>query len=411
MNAFTIVIVGAGQAGAVAAAELRAQHFEGRIVLIGDEAHAPYERPPLSKDVLLNPATARCAIHADDFYAQQAIELKRGVAVEAIDAHARTVTLNHGDTLAYDRLLLATGARVRRLPLLDALGDGVHTLRTLDDARRLLPVLQPGRRVLLVGAGVIGLELASSATDLGAQASVVEQAPLAMMRCAPPMLSRHLCELHRARGVALHLGATLEHAERANGEIVLTLRTAAGERSNLAGDAVIYGIGVEPDTALAQRAGLEVNNGIVVDAQCRTSNPYIYAAGDVASQWDAASGRHLRRETWENAKDQAVAAARAMLALAPPAPSVPWFWTDQCGLNVQFAGDMAAPEWIVRGSLDAPPCTLFGIDREGTLVAAITINQGRDMRSAKELIAKRSRLAPEVLADPQQNLRTLARGE
>lgn len=409
MNASTIVIVGAGEAGAIAAAELRQQRFEGRIVLIGDEPHAPYERPPLSKDVLLKPDAARCAIHADDFYATHAIELKLGVAVDAIDASARTVTLKSGETLAYDRLLLATGARVRRLPMLDALGEHVHTLRTLDDAHRLRPALQPGRRLLVVGAGVIGLELASSATDLGAHVTVVEQAPLAMMRCSPPVLNRHLCDVHRARGVVLHLGTALEGAQRVNGEIVLTLRNGA-DTTRIAGDAVIYGIGVEPDIALAQRAGLDVDNGIVIDAQCRTSDPHIYAAGDVASRWDAESRRHLRRETWENAKDEAVTAARAMLGIAQQAPAVPWFWTDQCGLNVQFAGDMAAPEWIVRGSLDAPPCMLFGVDREGALVAAITVNQGRDMRSAKELIAKHARIAHDVLADPQQNLRTLARG-
>ncbi|TDV27791.1 phenylpropionate dioxygenase ferredoxin reductase subunit [Paraburkholderia caballeronis] len=406
MNASTIVIVGAGQAGAIAAAELRQQKFEGRIVLVGDEPHPPYERPPLSKDVLLKPDATRCAIHPDDFYAQHAIELKLGVAADAIDANARTVTLTNGETLAYDKLLIATGARVRRLPMLDALGDDVYTLRTLDDARRLLPVLQPGRRVLLVGAGVIGLELASSATDLGAHVTVIEQAPLAMMRCSPPVLNRHLCDVHRARGVVLHLDAPLERAERANGDIVLTLKNG----TRIAGDAVIYGIGVEPDTALAQAAGLDVNNGIVINAQCRTSNPHVYAAGDVASQWNDASGRTLRRETWENAKDQAMTAARTMLGIAPEANAVPWFWTDQCGLNVQFAGDMAAPEWIARGSLDAPPCMLFGVDHEGALVAAITVNQGRDMRSAKELIARRARLSRDVLADPQQNLRALARG-
>ena len=187
---------------------------------------------------------------------------------------------------------------------------------------------------------------------------------------------------------------------------MLTLKNG----TRIAGDAVIYGIGVEPDTALAQAAGLDVNNGIVINAQCRTSNPHVYAAGDVASQWNDASGRTLRRETWENAKDQAVTAARTMLGIEPEANAVPWFWTDQCGLNVQFAGDMAAPEWIARGSLDAPPCMLFGVDHEGALVAAITVNQGRDMRSAKELIARRAPLARAVLADPQQHLRALPRG-
>ncbi|RQH00599.1 3-phenylpropionate/cinnamic acid dioxygenase ferredoxin--NAD(+) reductase subunit [Paraburkholderia dinghuensis] len=408
MSASTIAIVGAGQAGATAAAELRRQGYTGRVVLIGDEPHAPYERPPLSKDVLLQPDTARCAIHADDFYQQQSIELRLGVPVVGLDPHARTLALQDGTTIVFDKLLLATGARVRRLPMLDALGDGIHTLRTLDDARRLHAVLKPGRRVLLVGAGVIGLELASSAVDLGAEATVIEQAPRAMMRCSPPMLSEHLCDVHRARGVSLHLGVPIVSAAREGDEIVLTLQ----DGTRCAGDAVIYGIGVEPETTLARMAGLDIDNGIVVDAQCRTSHPDIYAAGDAACR-RAPNGRAVREETWENANRQAVTAARAMLALdpesEPESADAPWFWTDQCGLNIQFAGDMAAPEWLARGSLAAPPCVLFGLDGDGAVVGAITVNQGRDMRSAKALIGKRARIAREVLVDATRNLRDLAR--
>ncbi|MEX3919015.1 3-phenylpropionate/cinnamic acid dioxygenase ferredoxin--NAD(+) reductase subunit [Paraburkholderia sp. BR10872] len=405
MNVSTIVIVGAGQAGALAAAELRQQGYAGRVVLIGEEAHAPYERPPLSKDVLLQPQTARCAIHSEGYYAEQNIELKLGVAVTALDAQARIVTLANGESIAFDELLLATGARVRRLPMLDALGENVYTLRTLEDAQRLIPVLQARKRVLLVGAGVIGLELASSAVDLGAEVTVIEQAPRAMARCAPPLLTEHLCNVHRARGVTLHLGSPLASATRENGELVLTLESG----TRITGDAVIYGIGVEPETMLAHKAGLQIDNGIVIDARCRTSHAHIYAAGDAASQWDEASGHHQRRETWENANRQAQTAARAMLGLEPEAWEAAWFWTDQCGLNIQFAGDMTAPEWLTRGSLQAPPCVLFGLDGEGALVGAITVNQGRDMRSAKALIGKHARVARETLADPTHNLRNLAR--
>jgi len=405
MNPSIFVIVGAGQAGAQAAAELRRQGFDGRVVLIGDEAHAPYERPPLSKDVLLRPEAARCTIHPNSFYTENAIELKLGVAVTAIDTAARTVTLSDGSTLSFDKLLLTTGARARRLPMLDALGDGVHTLRTLDDARRLMPALKPGSRVLLVGAGVIGLELASSAADLGAQVTIIEQATQAMMRCSPPILSAHLCDLHRTRGVVLHMGVPLTQAARENGEIVLTL----SDGTRIVGDAVIYGIGAVPDTGLAVAAGLTVENGIVVDGRCRTSHPDIYAAGDVACQRDGPTGQTVRRETWENANNQAIAAARAMLGVAPDANGEPWFWTDQCGLNIQFVGDMSAPEWLVRGQLDAPPCMLFGLDAEGALVGAITVNQGREMHSAKQLVAKRAHIAREVLLDAQQPLRSLAR--
>lgn len=402
MNKPTFVIVGAGQAGAMAAAELRQNGFDGRVVLIGEEAHAPYERPPLSKDVLLQPETARCQLHPDGFYEERNIELRLGTRVNAIDVAAGHISLADGETLKFDKLLLATGARVRRLPLLDQLGDNVHTLRTLDDARALQSVLQPGRRIVLVGGGVIGLELASTAIDLGAHVTVIEQAPMVMGRCSPAIVNEHLCNVHRERGVVLHLGAALTHASRANGEIVMTLADGTG----VTGDAVIYGIGVEPDTRLASAAGLRVDNGIVVDENCRTSHPAIYAAGDVARQWDARKGQYCRLETWENANRQAAAAANAMLGIESTEAGVPWFWTDQCGMNIQFAGDMAADEWIVRGQVDESRFMLFGVN-DGELVGAITVNQGREMRSAKMLIDKRTRLAAEVWRDPQQSLRAL----
>lgn len=394
------VIVGAGQAGANAAAELRRQGFTGRVLLVGDEPHAPYERPPLSKDVLLRPQDTRCAVHPEGFYEEQGIELKLGVSALAIDAGTRILRLADGQDIAYDKLLLATGARARRLPLLDALGANVHTLRTLDDARRLAAELRPGRRVVLAGAGVIGLELASSAVDLGARVTVVEPTRRAMGRCAPPLLSGFLCDAHRRRGVSLRFGAGIESARRENGDIVLELQ----DGTRILADAVVYGIGVEPDVALALGAGLELDGGIVVDAGCRTSSPHIYAAGDAAVRRG-----QPRRETWENAQKQGIAAARAMLGLPLDTEGAPWFWTDQCGYNVQCVGDMAAPEWIVRGELGAPPCVLFGLDLEGALVGAITVNLGREMRSARELVDRRARLAPEVLRDPAQPLRALAK--
>jgi 3-phenylpropionate/trans-cinnamate dioxygenase ferredoxin reductase subunit len=412
MNKPIFVIVGAGQAGATAAAELRQNGFDGRVVLIGDEAHAPYERPPLSKDVLLQPDTARCQLFPDGFYEEHDIELRLGTRVSAIDVDAAHISLADGETLPFDKLLLATGARVRRLPLLDQLGEDVYTLRTLDDARQLQSVLKPGRRIVLVGGGVIGLELASSAIDLGAHVTLIEQAPMVMGRCSPRILNEHLCNVHRERGVVLHLGAALTHASRVNGAIVVTL----ADGTQVTSDAVIYGIGVEPDTRLATAAGLGVNNGILIDENCRTSHPAIYAAGDAASQWDRLAHRFHRRETWENAKNQAIVAARAMMEIeaAQSADSVhtgvPWFWTDQCGMNIQFAGDMAAAQWIVRGGMDESRFMLFGVN-DGELVAAITVNQGREMRSAKMLIGKRARLAADVWRDPQQSLRALVNAD
>lgn len=405
MTEAVFVIVGAGQAGAMAAAELRQQGFTGQLILIGAEPHLPYERPPLSKDALLQPDSTRCQIFADTFYPQQAITLKLGVSVQAIDPAAHQLQLSDGSTQAFDKLLLTPGATVRRLPLLDQLGDDVYTLRSLDDAQRLRAALRPGQRVLLVGGGVIGMELASSACELGVHASVIECSPSIMARCAPPPLRDYLTEVHRQRGVAVHLGQPLVAAQRhASGDITLTL----ADGRQLTGDAVVYGIGVIPDTTLAEQAGLAVAQGIVIDASSRTSHPDIYAAGDACCQIDPASGQHLRRETWESAKNQAVAAAHAMLGLPLPAVDVPWFWTDQCGLNIQFAGDMQAPEWGVRGELAQGQAVLFGLN-DGVLTGAITVNQGREMRSARQLIAKQARLPHAVLQDPAQSLRNLAR--
>ncbi|MEM5296641.1 3-phenylpropionate/cinnamic acid dioxygenase ferredoxin--NAD(+) reductase subunit [Burkholderia sp. JPY481] len=405
MTSSTFVIVGAGQAGANAAAELRHQGFDGRIVLVGDEAHAPYERPPLSKDVLLRPEETRCAMYADDFYQQKRIELRLGVTVVGLDLSSHVLALSTGESVAFDKLLIATGARARRLPLLDALGEGVHTLRTLDDARRLRDDLRPGRHVIVVGAGVIGLEIASSAVDLGARVTVLEAGPRAMGRNAPSMLADWLCDVHRGRGVELIFGAQIESAARVGGEIVLTL----GDGTTVTGDTVLYGVGAIPDTALAEAAGLAIANGIAVDAQYRTSHPDVFAAGDVAGRQDPVTGRVVRLETWENAQNQGVAAARAMLGLTVEAPGAPWFWTDQCGLNIQLVGEMAASDWVVRGALDAPPAVLFGLDAGGALTGAITVNQGRDMRSLRELVARHVVLAREVLADSAQSLRNLAK--
>ncbi len=400
-----IVIIGAGQAGATAAMELRRRGFAGSIVLVGDETHAPYERPPLSKDALLHPESARLQLWPQDKYAEQDIELKLGARATRIDADAKTVALSNGETFAFDKLLLATGAQPRRLPELDALGDSVHVLRTIEDASRIRAQLWPGKRALLVGAGVIGLELASSLTELGLQIEVIDPAPRAMLRNSPEILGNFLQRTHEARGVKFHFGTSVRDAKNDDGKILLALENG----THLEGDVLVYGIGVITDGALAESAGLRTLHGaIVIDEHCRTSHADIHAAGDAVLQLRD-DGRHHRVETWENANQQAVIAACDMLGLEAPLNPVPWFWTDQCGLNVQFSGDMAAPNWIVRGDVSQAPFLLWGLDDDGHIVAAITVNQGKDMRPAKDLIGKRAKLPAEVLTDPTGNLRNLAK--
>lgn len=396
----TYVVVGGGQAGAVAAATLRTAGFTGRVVLVGAEAHLPYERPPLSKEVLVKPETAKLGLYAENFYADQAIECRFGVAAQGLDPDTRELALSSGETLRFDKVLLATGARARRYPLLDQLGGGVFTIRTLDDAEALRGHLWPGRRLLVVGGGVIGLEVAASATVMGAAVTVLERGDRLMARAAPDVLARHLRALHERHGVRFAFGADIIAAERDTaGEI----RLGCADGRVFTGDLVVYGIGVELNVDLAVSAGLRVEDGIVVDEYGRSSHPQVYAAGDVARQWNPASGQSVRQETWANAQNQAAGVARAMVTGQACTFEVPWYWTDQFGGNFQVAGAVAAERWISRGEGDRQ--TLFGV-ADGRVVGAVTINNGRDMRFAKTLIAAHGRLADlDALGDPSQDLR------
>jgi len=398
------VVVGGGQAGAVAVATLREAGFGGRIVLVGAEPHLPYERPPLSKEVLVAPESAKTLLFDSAFYAGQGIECRFGVAATRLDAAARTLELASGERLAFTKLLLATGARARPYPLLDDLGDGVFSLRSLDDAQALRQRLQPGCRLLVIGGGVIGLEVAASARTLGAEVAVIERGTRLMGRAAPRHLADNLHQLHVAQGVRFAFGAELVAAERsAVGEIVLTSRDGRG----FSGDLVVYGIGVELNDGLAREAGLKADDGILVDEFGQTSAPGIYAAGDVARQWNPVVGRHVRQETWSNAQTQAAGVARAMVLGTPCVPDLPWYWTDQYGHNIQVAGAVEAEAWLTRGEAGRR-YTQFGIS-DGRIVGAITFDNGREMRPAKQLISEAAAISePALLLDSQRDLRKLA---
>ncbi len=399
-----VVIVGAGQAGAMAAMALRELGHVGSITLIGDEAEAPYERPPLSKDALLHPGDTRILIREPSHYAAINVELRLGISVMNVVADERKVVLSNGSSLDYDFLILATGAHARRLPQLDALGARVHTLRSIADAQRLQPQLVRGAKAILVGAGVIGLELASSMIDLGLSVDLVDQAPRIMSRNAPELVSDMLKSAHESWGVRFHLGVSVETAQSSDKGVVLHLTNG----TVLEGDLLVYGVGAVVNDALARSAGVELLNGaVVVNERCQTSRPEILAAGDVTIVVDS-SGKATRLETWENANTQAVIAARTILNLEPTPATVPWFWTDQCGMNLQFAGDMQAPDWVVRGRVKEPSFMAWGL-RKGVVVGAITVNQGREMRPAKELIAKGAAVPVSVLADLKVSLRNLAK--
>lgn len=395
-----IVIIGGGQAGAMAAAALRAQQFTGAITLISDEPEIPYERPPLSKAMLLSPIAQLQDILPASFYEENAIVLRRNARVVAIDTLQRTVVLADGEELEWDRLLLATGARARRLASLDALGDKSHTLRTAADASRLRSVLNAQQRILIVGAGTIGLELAASARQAGCEVTVIEQAPMVMGRNAPPPVRDYLMSLHQQHQVRLCLNAQIEHAALEQEKVVLTLQD--GER--LIGDAVIYGIGIEANDGLATQAGIATTNGIMVDDHCRTSVADIYAAGDVTLRLQGE--RLVRLETWDNANQQALVAACAMLDQPLPAAVPVWFWTDQYDSNIQFVGAMQSERWLVRGSGEAHSAIWFAM-HEGRLVGAITLNQGREMRHLRKLIQQAGQVDETLLTDPQVALKSL----
>ena len=411
-NIETIVIVGAGQAGASAILELRSNKYEGNIILIGDETHLPYERPPLSKDVILKPENTKIEIFSTEKLADLDVITIRGNGVTKINATAKTVELQNGDVVAYDKLLLATGGAARRLPNFDALGKHVYTLRNLEDSQALVPVLQKGRRIILIGGGVIGLELASSARFKDCDVTVIEMSAMVMGRSSPRILSEFLLAQQCLAGVDVRLSTAISNCyiEENQGaeEIVITLE--GGEV--LRADAVIYGIGIVPNAQLAVDAGLDVDFAIKVNENCQTSNPDIYAAGDVASQLRDC-GNHRRVETWENANLQAGIFARHVMGIEHPTINPGWFWTDQLNINYQFVGDMSANEWIIRGEMNAEQrdessFVLFGV-ADGVIVGGITVNAAKDMRFLKKLISNNASFEAEKYLDLSQDLRKIVK--
>lgn len=406
-NVNNIVIVGAGQAGASAILELRGNKYEGKITLIGDESHLPYERPPLSKDVILKPEDTKIEILSEQKLADLGVETIRGNGVMKINAEAKTVELLNGDVVAYDKLLLATGGAARRLPNFDALGKHVYTLRNLEDSQALVPVLQAGRRIILIGGGVIGLELASSARYKDCQVTVIEMGPMVMGRCSPQILSEFLLEQHRQNQVDVRLETKIADCRLDGEEVVVTLE--GGEE--LRADAVVYGIGIVPNAQLAVDAGLDVDVAIKVNEHCQTSNADIYAAGDVATQLRDC-GNHRRVETWENANLQASIFARHVMGVEHPKANPAWFWTDQLNINFQFVGDMAAAEWHIRGEMDAAKgadnsFVMYGVT-DGQIVGGITVNAAKEMRHLKKMISKNTAFDVEKHLDIAQDLRKIA---
>ncbi len=402
----TFVIVGAGHAGGRAAEAMRSAEFDGRIVLIGEENYPPYERPPLSKELLRDDdGVERTFLNAAEFYAGEGIEHRPGIRVEGIEAAAHRLRLGDGETLDYDKLLLTTGGRVRRLTLPGAELDGVHYLRGIDDSLAIRKALAPDAAIVVIGGGFIGLEVAASARARGCAVSVIEMQDTLLGRVADPEIGRLLAEVHRAHGVEVMTGVGVERLE---GEDRVR-RVVCSGGAVLDTDAVIIGIGIIPNVELAQEAGLGVDNGIVVDVFGQTSDPDIHAAGDVANHPNPILGHRVRLESWQNAQNQGIAVARNMCGAAAPYAEVPWFWSDQFDINRQMAG---APEsWdrlVWRGDPASDRFIVFYM--EGDVVVAVNaFNLGREVRIAKFLIERKTPLADADLADEGIKLRDLAR--
>ncbi|HKT54233.1 MAG TPA: FAD-dependent oxidoreductase, partial [Caulobacteraceae bacterium] len=331
-----VVIVGAGHAGGTAAASLRQQGFEGPIVLIGDEPLPPYQRPPLSKAWLKGEADEEALIlKPATFYAEHDIDLRLGVRASQIDRAGRSVEIEGGGKLDFDHLILATGARPRRLPLRGADLDGVLVLRTAADAEALKLALGPGKRIAVVGGGYIGLEVAASARALGADAVVIEREPRLLARTACPALSDFFYGYHRARGVEFVLGANVIGFEGGGGQV---RGVALDDGRLIACDVALVGVGAVTNDELAKTAGLECSNGVVVDGASRTSDPAVFAIGDVSLRPLPIYERMFRPESVPSALEQAKQAAAAITGRPPPMPEVPWNWSDQYDLKMQIAG-------------------------------------------------------------------------
>ncbi len=402
----TFVIAGAGHAGGRAAEAMRSADFDGRIVLIGEENYPPYERPPLSKELLRDDdGVERTFLNPAEYYAGKGIEHRPGVRVEGIEAEAHRLRLGDGETLGYDKLLLTTGGRVRRLTLPGAELGGVHYLRGIDDSLAIRKALARDASIVIIGGGFIGLEVAASARARGCAVSVIEMQDALLGRVADPEIGRLLAEVHGAHGVEVLTGIGVERLD-GDGRV---RRVVCSDGRALDADAVVVGIGIIPNADLAEEAGLEVDNGIVVDVFGQTSDADIYAAGDVANHPNPILGHRVRLESWQNAQNQGISVARNMCGAGTPYAEVPWFWSDQFDINLQMAG--APQSWdrlVWRGDPASNRFIVFYMAGD-VVVAVNAFNLGREVRIAKFLIERKTRLADADLADEGIKLRDLAR--
>jgi 3-phenylpropionate/trans-cinnamate dioxygenase ferredoxin reductase component len=400
----TFVIVGAGLAGAKAAEALRDNDFDGHVVLFAAEEHLPYERPPLSKEYLAGKKTL------DDFtvdpaawYRDHHVDLRLGTEVADVNAAEHTVTLPDGTTVGYDKLLLATGSASRRPPIPGADAQGVHFLRTIDEATALSAALTPGSTLAIVGAGWIGLEVAAGARGRGVNVTAVEAAHLPLLAALGPEVGEVFAQLHREHGVDLRLDQSVQEITTDNGAAT-GLRLKDG--STIAADAVLVAVGAAPNIGLAERAGLAIaDGGVLVDASLRSSDPDIYAVGDIAAAQHPLFGVRIRTEHWANALKQPAVAVAGMLGQRATYDELPYFFTDQYDLGMEYVGH--APEYqrvVFRGDVAGREFVTLWLDADNRVLAGMNVNVWDVLDDVKALIRSETPVDPQRIADPSQPL-------
>jgi 3-phenylpropionate/trans-cinnamate dioxygenase ferredoxin reductase component len=397
----TFVIVGGGLAGAKAAEALRDKDFDGHVVLFAAEEHLPYERPPLSKEYLAGKKTL------DDFtvdtaawYRDHHIELQLGTEVSSVDPGAHTVSLPDGSTVRYDKLLLATGSHPRRPPIPGADADGVHYLRTIDDAATLNSILTEGSSLAIMGAGWIGLEVAAGARQRGVAVTVVEMADVPLMGALGREAGEVFAKLHRDHGVDLRLRATVDEITTSGGRAT---GLKLGDGSAVGADQVLVAVGAAPNTALAEQAGLAMGDGgVLVDSSLCTSDPDIFAVGDIAAAEHPLFGVRIRTEHWANALKQPAVAAAGMLGKPAEYAELPYFFTDQYDLGMEYVGH--APDYnrvVFRGDVAGREFTAFWLDGDNRVLAGMNVNVWEGLDDIKSLVRSREPVDPDRLADPR----------
>jgi 3-phenylpropionate/trans-cinnamate dioxygenase ferredoxin reductase subunit len=402
----TVIIAGAGHAAGQVCVSLRQGGFDGRIVMVGEESYLPYQRPPLSKKYLAGEMEIdRLLVRQQKFYDEHDIEVRLSTRVESFDAGARTAKLSSGEQLSYDKLVIATGSHVRRIDLPGSDLAGVHYLRTIDDVSAMHPDFQPGNNLIVIGAGYIGLEMAAVAATRGLNVTVREVGDRVMNRVVCPEVSAFFEKVHTEAGVNIRLNRNPNSVLLGDGHVE-GLRASDGQV--FPADMICIGVGILPTTDVAEAAGLDCDNGVLVDEYCRTSDPHVLAVGDCTNHPNSLLGRRLRLESVHNAQEQAKTAAATICGKLEPYAQIPWFWSDQYDLKLQIVGLSGTHDQvIVRGNPEERSFAAFYMEGD-RLIAVDAINKAREFMLSKKLITQGARIDPEILADTSIEFKELA---